>query len=108
MAVYACIAAAFLIYYLWQYFSILRRRETCEVHETVLSHPNLSVLYRRAVYYTVSFQDNSGRCRNMDTKPIWSDQMFPFCQMSDYNSQKVKILFDPDRERITVLDRVRE
>ena len=104
VAIYVVIFLPFPVYAYWKYLQIVKNWERYEIHTVTLDRPGTSHLYNRSVFYTVYFTSNSGKRVAADTRPLWSSAAFSPYQLDEYNNKKVRVLYDPFREEVIVLD----
>lgn len=104
VAIYVVIFLPFPVYAYWKYLQIVKNWECYEIHTVTLDRPGTSHLYNRSIYYTVCFTSNSGKRVTADTRPLWSSAAFALYQLEEYNNKKIRILYDPEEERVVVWD----
>ena len=101
--VYAAVFLPFSGVSYCKYLRIINRWEKYESYTVTLDRPGTSYFYNRSVYYTVRFHTESGKEVTADTMPLWSGAAFALYQLEDYNNKKIRILYDPEEEKIVVL-----
>ncbi len=96
----AIILGPMIVYYLYQYFKIIRKYSKYESYEVLLDRPSTSWYYRGAVYYTVSFVTADNIRKVLDTNPLFSSALFSSVDLNEYNNKKINILYDSDAEKV--------
>ena len=94
-----------ILYQLIQYFLLFVDYQHYDVYEVTLEQATTSLVYRRAVYYTVCFRTKNGEFINCDTKALWSDSIGSLFCVAKYGNVKVKIAYNADKNKLVVLGR---
>ena len=102
--IYSVVILPFSAFSYCKYLRIVNRWEKYESYTVTLDRPGTSYLYNRSVYYTVRFRTDSGKEVTADTMPLWSSAAFALYQLEEYNNKKIRILYDPEEERVVVWD----
>ena len=105
MAIYSVIYLPFVAYYGYKMLYILKHYSEFNSYEVMLDNVSTSQMYRGAVYYTVTINDE-GVTKQVSTNAYFSSGMFAKFPLEDYNNKKVIGLYDSQMDRFYVIKRI--
>ena len=105
MSIYSVIYLPFVAYYGYKMFYILKHYAEFNSYEAMLDNVSTSQMYRGAVYYTVTINDE-GVTRQVDTNAYFSSSMFAKFTLEDYNNKKVIGLYDSRMDKFYVIKKI--
>ena len=104
MAIYTAILLPFILYYFYKMRYLVKHYNEFSAHEVVLDNPSTSHLYRGAVYYTVTVNDEDAM-REVDTNPYFASGIAAF-SLNEYNNKRVVGLYDGNADKFYIIKRV--
>ena len=105
MAIYSVIYLPFVAYYGYKMLYILKHYSEFNSYEVMLDNVSTSQMYRGAVYYTVTINDE-GVTKQVSTNAYFSSGMFAKYPLEDYNNKQVIGLYDSQMDRFYILKRI--
>ena len=105
MAIYSVIYLPFVAYYGYKMLYILKHYLEFNSYEVMLDNVSTSQMYRGAVYYTVTLNDE-GVTKQVSTNAYFSSGMFAKFPLEDYNNKKVIGLYDSQMDRFYIIKRI--
>ncbi len=105
MAIYSVIYLPFVAYYGYKMLYILKHYAEFNSYEVMLDNVSTSQMYRGAVYYTVTVNDE-GVTRQVSTNAYFSSSMFSKFTLEDYNNKKVVGLYDKQMDTFYIVRKV--
>ena len=104
-AIYSAIFLPFVVYYGYKMLYILKHYAEFNSYEVMLDNVSTSQMYRGAVYYTVTINDE-GVTRQVRTNAYFSSSMFAKFTLEDYNNKKVIGLYDSQMDKFYIIKKV--
>lgn len=98
---YGIIFLPFVLYSLYRYWELVINYQKCAAHTVVLSQPHISMLYKNAVYFTVSIAGHG----TADTSPLFSDSWFSIFPLDEYAGKSVRVLYDKEKGKVYLIDK---
>lgn len=105
MAIYGVILLPFLTFYCYKMLYILKHYTEFNSYEVMLNDVSTSQMYRGAVYYTVTINDE-GLTRKVSTNAYFSSSIFAKFTLEDYNNKKVIGLYDSEIDKFYIIKKV--
>ena len=105
MAIYSVIYLPFVAYYGYKMLYILKHYTEFNSYLVMLDNVSTSQMYRGAVYYTVTINDE-GVTKQVSTNAYFSSGMFSKFPLEDYNNKKVVGLYDSKMDRFYIIKRI--
>ena len=102
IAIYSVIFLPFLAYYGYKMLYILKHYTEFNSYEVMLDNVSTSQMYRGAVYYTVTINDE-GVTGQVSTNAYFSSGMFAKFTLEDYNNKKVVGLYDSQLDKFYII-----
>lgn len=101
-----------LICLLCKHRSIVNNYKKYDVYEVVLDvrkRARFTGYNRdgRAYYYIITFTTKNNQTITTKTRALWSDGPLPVFDIRHYDNQKVKILYDEQKDKVYVLGKVK-
>ena len=104
-AIYSVIYLPFVAYYGHKMLYILKHYAEFNSYEVILDNVSTSQMYRGAVYYTVTVNDE-GVKRQVSTNAYFSSSMFAKFTLEDYNNKKVVGLYDSQMDKFYIVKKI--
>ena len=105
MGIYSVIYLPFVAYYGFKMLYILKYYTEFHSYEVMLDNISTSQMYRGAVYYTVTINDE-GVTRQVSTNAYFSSSIFAKFTLEDYNNKKVIGLYDSQMDKFYIIRKV--
>ena len=105
MAIYSVIYLPFVAYYGYKMLYILKHYTEFNSYLVMLDNVSTSQMYRGAVYYTVTINDE-GVTKQVSTNAYFSSGMFAKYPLEDYNNKQVIGLYDSQMDRFYIIKRI--
>ena len=105
MAIYSVIYLPFVAYYGYKMLYILKHYTEFNSYLVMLDNVSTSQMYRGAVYYTVTINDE-GVTKQVSTNAYFSSGMFAKFPLEDYNNKQVIGLYDSQMDRFYIIKRI--
>ena len=105
MSIYSVIYLPFVAYYGYKMLYILKHYAEFNSYEVMLDNVSTSQMYRGAVYYTVTINDE-GVTSQVSTNAYFSSSMFAKFTLEDYNNKKVVGLYDSQMDKFYIIRKV--
>ena len=105
MSIYSVIYLPFVAYYGYKMLYILKHYTEFNSYEVMLDNVSTSQMYRGAVYYTVTINDE-GVTRQVSTNAYFSSGVFAPFALEDYNNQRVVGLYDSQLDKFYIIKKI--
>ena len=105
MSIYSLIYLPFVAFYGYKMLYILKHYTEFNSYEVMLDNVSTSQMYRGAVYYTVTINDE-GVTRQVGTNAYFSSSTFAKFTLEDYNNKKVIGLYDSQMDKFYIIKKV--
>ena len=102
MSIYSVIYLPFVAYYGYKMLYILKHYAEFNSYEVILDNVSTSQMYRGAVYYTVTINDE-GVTKQVSTNAYFSSNIFAKFTLEDYNNKKVVGLYDSEMDKFYII-----
>ena len=96
---YGIIFLPMMLYSLCRYRELVKNYPNYSVHTVILDKPHTSVLYKNAVYFTVSIAGHG----TADTSPLFSDAFFSTFTLNEYAGKTVRVLYDEEKGKVYLI-----
>ena len=105
VSIYSVIYLPFVAYYGYKMLYILKHYTEFNSYLVMLDNVSTSQMYRGAVYYTVTINDE-GVTKQVSTNAYFSSGMFAKYPLEDYNNKQVIGLYDSQMDRFYIIKRI--
>ena len=92
-----------LIYQIYQYCKLFKKIDKYEIFEVMFDKVHQSYMYKRAIYFTVTFKTASGKRLTRDTYSMFSNFSIIDFPLEDYTNKLVKIAYNEVTDSLIVL-----
>ncbi len=96
----------FVIFHGYKMGQLCNRWKDLPAYSVRLEVPTLSYFYKRTLYYQVSFVREDRKRVTTRTSPIFQSGPLAKFKVGDYNNQEVWILYDEEKNRAYLIDKV--